>query len=354
MGGGHDLVGNRTLVQGTRPVERDALQCPGVFGIAKQVALLDGIAVGAREQRAHLVGGWKGRSLAEKHRQPRWHLEARRRGTNRRLEELLPAQRAELGMCGVQHGDGARHARGASAAHRYHKRQRLAVLVQKHVGLRARGRALAAIDGAHLARVRVVVQEECAAADPGALRLDESEHRLHGNGGIDRVAPLAQNLKSGLDGQRIGGRDPRRLRAARVAMEQGDPSGRRRSRWRCHRSGRQRLGRGRKGWLRRRGLLRRRGRLRRRGLLRLSLIVACRRWRLIGRRGRPRCRARRCAAGCGRRVRTHRQRGRGQQRQRSQERQGEESVQHPDHVTWCENPQTPVARRPRRRSLPPR
>src|SRR2546430_17150963 len=79
------------------------------------------------------------------------------------------------------------------------ERQRLAVLVQKHVGLRAGRRALAAIDGAHLARVPVVVQQERTAGDPGALRLDESEHRLHGNGGIDRVAPLAQNLESGVD-----------------------------------------------------------------------------------------------------------------------------------------------------------
>jgi len=64
------------------------------------------------------------------------------------------------------------------------------------------------------------VQQECAAGDPGALRLDESEHRLHRNRRVDRVAPLAQNLKSGIDRQRIGGSDPGRLRAVRTAMEQ--------------------------------------------------------------------------------------------------------------------------------------
>ena len=220
VGGGDDITRNRTLVQRTWTVERDALQCLGVFGIAKQVALLDGVAVGPREQRAHLVGGRKGRSLAEKQREPRRHLEAQGRGTNRRLKELLPTQRTELGVRGVQHGDRARHSRGASAAHRHHKRRRLAVFVQKHVGLRARRRPLAAIDGAHLVRVRVVVQEECAAGDPGALRLDESEHRLHRNGRVDRVAPLAQNLESGIDRQRIGGSHPGRLPAVRAAMEQ--------------------------------------------------------------------------------------------------------------------------------------
>ena len=53
----------------------------------------------------------------------------------------------------------------------------------------------------------VVVHQERAAADAGALRLDETEHRLHGHRRVDRLAALAQNLQPGLHRQRIGRRD---------------------------------------------------------------------------------------------------------------------------------------------------
>src|SRR4029077_13119124 len=127
--------------------------------------------VGSREEYAHFVGRRKRRSLAEQQRETPRNLEARRGGATRRLKELLPAQSPELRVRRVQHCDRAGHAGGASAAYRLDERQGLAVLVQEHVGRRARGRALATVECAQLAAPRIVVKEEGAAADSGALRL---------------------------------------------------------------------------------------------------------------------------------------------------------------------------------------
>jgi hypothetical protein len=51
----------------------------------------------------------------------------------------------------------------------------------------------------------VVVHQEGAAADAGRLRLDQRQHQLGGDGGVDRGAALLQHLVAGFDRQRIGG-----------------------------------------------------------------------------------------------------------------------------------------------------
>jgi hypothetical protein len=65
-------------------------------------------------------------------------------------------------------------------------------------------RCLAAVEGLHL--LAVVVHQEGAAADARRLRLDQGQHQLGGDGGIDRAAALFQHRVAGLDGQRIGRR----------------------------------------------------------------------------------------------------------------------------------------------------
>ena len=78
-------------------------------------------------------------------------------------------------------------------------------VVHQHVGRRAGRRRLAAVIDAHLARRRVIMGHEGAAAEAGALRLDEAEHRLDRDCGIDRAAAAAQHVHPGLDRERIGG-----------------------------------------------------------------------------------------------------------------------------------------------------
>src|ERR1700756_778296 len=106
MCGGHDLARNFAFIERLRTLACNALEGVGVARIAKQVAFLDGLAVGSREEYAHFVGRRKRRSLAEKQRETPRNLETRRGGANRRLKELLPAQCPELRVRRVQHCDG--------------------------------------------------------------------------------------------------------------------------------------------------------------------------------------------------------------------------------------------------------
>jgi hypothetical protein len=61
----------------------------------------------------------------------------------------------------------------------------------------------ATVVGAHL--FAVPQHDHRAAADPGRLRLDQGQHRLHGNRRVDGRTALAQHLAPGLGGQRVGG-----------------------------------------------------------------------------------------------------------------------------------------------------
>ncbi len=49
------------------------------------------------------------------------------------------------------------------------------------------------------------MQDESAAADAGGLRLDDIQHHLHGDAGVDRAAALAEDREARLGGQRMGG-----------------------------------------------------------------------------------------------------------------------------------------------------
>ncbi len=51
------------------------------------------------------------------------------------------------------------------------------------------------------------MEEEAAAADPRRLWLDDAQHHLHRDGGIDRRAAALQDIEPGLDRHRMGGSD---------------------------------------------------------------------------------------------------------------------------------------------------
>ena len=152
-------------------------------------------------------------------------------------------QAAVAGMRCVQHRHDARYAGRATAAYRLEVAQGLAVLIEKHGGRGARGGFLAAVERADITRARVVVHEECTAADAGALRLHEPQHGLHGHRGINGGTALAQDLKPRVHRQRICGNHPG-LAAVRVAMR-GRRHGQRRRGGRlarCRDGGRRRFG----------------------------------------------------------------------------------------------------------------
>ncbi len=107
----------------------------------------------------------------------------------------------------AQQRDHAGNADGAAADDRFDEPFRLAVGVEKAIGTRGRRRGFAAVVGDKAAALAVMEQHERAAADAARLRLDEVQHELHGNGRVDGIAALSQNSISGLDGNRIRGRD---------------------------------------------------------------------------------------------------------------------------------------------------
>ena len=62
---------------------------------------------------------------------------------------------------------------------------------------------------AYVARTGIVVKHEGTAADAGRLRLNEPQHGLDGNGGVDCSAACPEDLEAGLDRHGIGRRDHR-------------------------------------------------------------------------------------------------------------------------------------------------
>ncbi len=67
-------------------------------------------------------------------------------GADRGGEQILPGQRTEFVMRLREHREGAGHSRRAAAAHGLKEWQRLAMLIQEHVGCRAGRRPLAPIE----------------------------------------------------------------------------------------------------------------------------------------------------------------------------------------------------------------
>jgi len=91
------------------------------------------------------------------------------------------------------------HADRAAAHHRVVEAQRLARGIEEHGGRGAGRRRLASVERGERPARRVPVQEEGATADAGGLRLDQVEHELHRDRGVDRAAALAQHGNPGLD-----------------------------------------------------------------------------------------------------------------------------------------------------------
>ena len=142
----------------------------------------------------------------------------------RRGEQVGPRQAAVLAMRELEHAQRARHSDGETADADVPERLRASVRAEEHVGCRCRRSRLAAFVGRDGAGTPVlgrgVDEHERPAADAGGLRLDERQHELHGDRGVDRAAARAQDLPARFRGVRIrrhdelhvGARGRRRLR----------------------------------------------------------------------------------------------------------------------------------------------
>ena len=222
MGALHDLGGDAAGVQGARSLGREPSQCRGILRIAKHVAFAQGLSIGPRKERADIARRGKNEIRRQIPRQTRTHFEAFTGGAGRRGKELAPGAHPVALVHREEERDRSRHAGRAARAHRLQVRQRPALRIQKHVGGRPGGGLLAAVDRRHGAAFCVVVQHEAAAADAGALRLNQSEHRLYRDGGVRGAAAFPQNLDARISRERIGRGDDRdslgRLRCARELL----------------------------------------------------------------------------------------------------------------------------------------
>ncbi len=108
-----------------------------------------------------------------------------------------------LFVCHFQRTQHARSTHRAPADLRLRERHRFAVGLQEQLLGGTRRGGFASVVGAHL--FAVPQHDHRTATDPGGLRLDQGQHRLHGNRRINRRTTLAQHLATGLGGQRIGG-----------------------------------------------------------------------------------------------------------------------------------------------------
>ena len=126
---------------------------------------------------------------------------------DRGLEEVGPGQAAVIGMDAFHEFEGAGHACRPSAAHGVPEAHRLAVGADPVFRRGGGGRGLAAVEGGERAERVVPVEREGAAADAGALRLDEVEHHLDRHGGVGGGPARAQDFGAGLGRERVGGGD---------------------------------------------------------------------------------------------------------------------------------------------------
>ena len=218
--------GDRAFEQAAWTSGRDRTQRLCIGGIPQRVAGLHRCAVGPRVERACIRQASLRDFTADVAGEALGYGEALVRGARGGVEEVAPGQAAEPLVRESEHGDCARRAGRAAAGDCVGEGERLAVVADEHVGSRARGRGFASLEGHHPAGLPVQDNEECAAAEPRALRLHQPKRRLHRDRGVHRASALAQHREARFDRQGIRGADTR----PRPHLRRVDATGRRRAR----------------------------------------------------------------------------------------------------------------------------
>ena len=189
-----DVLRDRARVERVRALGGDRAQRPRIGRIAQHRADRQHLAVRIEEVRAQprLRDVLLGR---EQRVQPRRQREAVLGQRDRRREERRPLEATVPAMHVFEQAHRAGHADRPAADHRVEEIQRLAV-PEEAVGLRRRGRGLAAVVRDEALRLRVVQQQERAAADARRLRLREAQHELHRDRRVGGRAALLAGSRS--------------------------------------------------------------------------------------------------------------------------------------------------------------
>ncbi len=193
---GHDLFCQRAAVEAVRALFCEELVRRGEVGVLEDTS--DGGCVAAREEQA---AGRRKRLKAD--------LVVEGLLTERFVDQEAAARNVDGRFQGIVEVQGPPALEGtlpggrcAGNANRHAARDELG---REVVGLAGRGvdesvvrhglrRGFAAVDGADPAVPCVVEDEVAAAADPGAVRLGHAQGRGCGDGGVRRVAAVAEDL----------------------------------------------------------------------------------------------------------------------------------------------------------------
>jgi hypothetical protein len=209
-----DVLRDLALIEGVGAAPGDGAQRRGEGRVLQDGADRLRLAVGLVE-----IGGGAG-VLAEVLFQCEQAVEARRDRKallgqlDRRREDLGPGQLAPALMSFFEQPDRAGHADRAATDHGVDEFHRLAIGAEESLGLGRLRRGLAPVERGQTAAGLVPIDEEGAAADAGALRLDQVEHELDRDRRIGCAAAGAQDLPAGRGGERVGGSGHVALRRA--------------------------------------------------------------------------------------------------------------------------------------------
>jgi hypothetical protein len=118
-----------------------------------------------------------------------------------RLEQIGPRQFAVFVMGELERGEHTGNAHGKAARHGGITRKGLSVRPKEKLGRCCRWRGFPSVEACELFRRLIPIKDEGAAADPRRLRLDDVEHHLSRDAGIDCAAAFTQNRESCLCGE---------------------------------------------------------------------------------------------------------------------------------------------------------
>ncbi len=201
----HHVVGDRAPVKGVGPALGDRAQRLDQGRVAQKGADRQRVALRIIEIRSGgrivLQSGFALEQFVQSRRDRKTMLGQ----VDGRLEQRGPLQAPVFAVNALQHPQHAGGSDRQPAGRGVPERQGSPVLADELVlGRFDRGR-LPAVIGLHPGATPV--QQERPASDAGALRLHQRQNHLHGDRGVDRRAPVAQDLQSGAGCQWIGRRD---------------------------------------------------------------------------------------------------------------------------------------------------
>ena len=201
LAGFQDGLGDRPTVKRRRALGRDQLECGGHLRVAPHPAQLRRPAVAQKDPPGVLVLGQLGFLGMPRLVNDFGDGITVVRVVDGGLEQIVPGKASEAlvqfgpTVHASRHGDGLdSFLRHGGMAHGF-----------QHVDGEPLGRPAAGIDGRELAGFGLPINGEQVSAEPAALRLDDAQRGVGGDGRVHRGTAAGQHLGARLRGERLAG-----------------------------------------------------------------------------------------------------------------------------------------------------